>query len=74
MVYGDDDRRAVQLAPGIAGRDLMVAELYDAVVHAKPALHSPRWARATLEVSLAVLTSARNRHEVQLRYQVPTND
>jgi phthalate 4,5-cis-dihydrodiol dehydrogenase len=74
MVYGDHDRRAVQLTPGVAGRDLMVAELYDAVVHAKPALHSPRWARATLEVSLAVLTSARNRQEVQLQYQVPTND
>jgi phthalate 4,5-cis-dihydrodiol dehydrogenase len=74
MVYGDEERRAVQLAPGVAGRDLMVAELYDAVVNAKPALHTPRWARATLEVSLAVLTSARNRQEVQLQYQVSTND
>jgi phthalate 4,5-cis-dihydrodiol dehydrogenase len=74
MVYGDEERHAVELAPGIAGRDLMVAELYDAVVNAKPALHTPRWARATLEVSLAVLTSSRTRQEVQLQHQVPTND
>jgi phthalate 4,5-cis-dihydrodiol dehydrogenase len=54
-VYADRERREVQLPQGVAGRDLMVAELYDAVVHGAPALHTARWAKATLEVSLAVL-------------------
>jgi phthalate 4,5-cis-dihydrodiol dehydrogenase len=52
----------------------MIAELYDAVVHGKQPLHSGRWAKATLEVSLAVLESARTRREVLLSHQVPTLD
>ncbi len=73
-VYGDSERWSVPLEPQVTGRDLMIAELYDAVVNDKPPLHSGRWARATLEVSLAVLESARTRREVLLSYQVPTND
>jgi len=74
IVYGDDARWTVPLEPGVSGRDLMVAELYDAVVNGQPPLHSGRWARATLEVSLAVLESARTRRDVLLSHQVATND
>ncbi len=74
MVYGDQERWEVPLTPGIAGRDLMISELYAAVVEGITPLHNARWARATLEVSLAVLESARTRREVLLAYQVPTND
>jgi phthalate 4,5-cis-dihydrodiol dehydrogenase len=52
----------------------MIRELYDAVVHARPPLHNGRWAKGTLEVSLAVLESARTRREVLLAHQVPTSD
>jgi len=52
----------------------MIAELYDAVCAGKPPLHTARWARATLEVSLAVLESARTRREVALHLQVATID
>jgi phthalate 4,5-cis-dihydrodiol dehydrogenase len=71
-IYADRDIREIQLPPGVSGRDLMIAELYDAVVNATPALHTTRWAKATLEVSLAVLESSRTRQEVQLKFQVPT--
>jgi phthalate 4,5-cis-dihydrodiol dehydrogenase len=74
LVYGDREKRLVPLPKGVSGRDLMIAELYDAVVNGTPALHTPRWARATLEVSLAVLESARTRQEVLLSHQVPTLD
>jgi phthalate 4,5-cis-dihydrodiol dehydrogenase len=74
MVYADRERRAVTLPQGVAGRDLMIAELYDAVVNGAPALHTPRWAKATLEVSLAVLESSATHQEVQLKFQVPTLD
>lgn len=74
MVYGDEARWTVPLEAGITGRDLMIAELYDAVVDGKPPLHNGRWARATLEVSLAVLESARTRRDVLLSHQVATND
>ena len=74
VVYGDSERWSVPLETGVTGRDLMIAELYDAVVNGKAPLHSGRWARATLEVSLGVLESARTRREVLLSHQVPTND
>jgi predicted dehydrogenase len=70
LVYADDARLEVTLTTGIVGRDHMVEELYAAVTSGTPPLHSPRWARATLEVSLAVLTSARTRQEVLLQHQV----
>jgi phthalate 4,5-cis-dihydrodiol dehydrogenase len=70
-VYADLDRRDVPLPEGVVGRDLMVAELYDAVIHGTPALHTARWAKATLEVSLAVLESSRTQQEVRLKHQVP---
>ena len=74
LVYGDRERWSIPLETSVSGRDLMIAELYDAVVHGKPPLHSGRWAKATLEVSLAVLESARTRRDVLLRHQVPTLD
>jgi predicted dehydrogenase len=73
LVYGDRQRWSVPVNAGVSGRDLMIAELYDAVVHGKPPLHSGRWAKATLEVSLAVLESARIHGEVLLAHQVPTH-
>jgi phthalate 4,5-cis-dihydrodiol dehydrogenase len=73
-VYADRDIRELQLPQGVSGRDLMIAELYDAVVNGTPALHTTRWAKATLEVSLAVLESSRTRQEVRLKFQVSTFD
>lgn len=70
LVYTDDSRYEVPLPRDVVGRDLMVAELYSAVVEGTPTVHNARWARATLEVSLAVLESARTRQEVKLQYQV----
>jgi phthalate 4,5-cis-dihydrodiol dehydrogenase len=73
-VYGDTQRWDVPLPEDLVGRDLMVAELYDAVVRGIRPLHDARWAKATLEVSLAVLESSRTQQEVLLRHQVPTPD
>lgn len=74
LVYGETEKREVVLPKGVTGRDVMVDELYQAVAHDKPPLHSGRWAKATLEVCLAVLQSSRERREVQLQHQVPTPD
>jgi phthalate 4,5-cis-dihydrodiol dehydrogenase len=73
-VYGDTEQWDVALPADSVGRDLMVSELYDAVAHGKRPLHDARWAKATLEVSLAVLESSRTQTEVALRYQVPVRD
>jgi phthalate 4,5-cis-dihydrodiol dehydrogenase len=47
----------------------VVDELYDAVVHDRPPLHSGAWAMATLEVCLAILRSTRENREVSLLHQ-----
>jgi phthalate 4,5-cis-dihydrodiol dehydrogenase len=73
-VYGDLDQWDVPVPNDVVGRDLMVAELYDAVTKGVRPLHNAHWAKATLEVSLAVLESARTNQEIQLKHQVPTGD
>jgi phthalate 4,5-cis-dihydrodiol dehydrogenase len=70
LVYGDEGPREVPLPRGVTGRDLMLDELYQAVVSDTPALHDGRWGMATLELQLAVLESARERREVLLSHQV----
>ena len=73
-VYGDTDCWDVPVPTDLVGRDLMLAELYDAAVEGVQPLHTARWAKATLELSLAVLESARSRREVLLHHQVATLD
>jgi phthalate 4,5-cis-dihydrodiol dehydrogenase len=52
----------------------VIDELYGAVVNGRPLLRDGRWEKATLEVCLAILESARERREVYLAHQVPTRD
>ncbi|OMP65717.1 hypothetical protein BTO28_15740 [Domibacillus epiphyticus] len=69
FVYGEDEKYEIQL-PNVTGRDVMIAELYDAVVLGKPPVHDGRWGKANLEVCQAVLESARERKEIYLSHQV----
>jgi phthalate 4,5-cis-dihydrodiol dehydrogenase len=81
-VYADDGRHEIDLRElASEGLDLengvtlpALMELYDAVVRGKPVVHSGAWGRATLEASLAVLDSARERREVMLSRQVALPD
>ncbi len=70
MIYGDAEARLESLAKPTVPRAEVVDELYDAIVHGRPALHDGRWAMATLEVCLAILESARDQREITLRHQV----
>jgi phthalate 4,5-cis-dihydrodiol dehydrogenase len=70
MIYGDDAKRLEPLPRPTVQRAEVIDELYDAVVHGKPPLHSGEWARATLEVCLAILQSGREQREVALTHQV----
>lgn len=55
---------------GVQGRGAVIDELYYAVVDGRPVVHSGRWAKATMEVCLAMLESGRTRKDVQLHHQV----
>jgi len=74
LIYGEHDRRIMPLATDETGRDAVVSELYDAVVHQHPPVHSGRWGKANLEVCLAVLESARQRQEIFLSHQIAPQD
>lgn len=73
-IYGENDKRTIPLATDETGRDAVVRELYDAVVHHRPPVHNGRWGKANLEVCLAVLESAQKRQEIPLSHQIATQD
>ena len=66
LVYGDDAVRFEELpAPRIPRREV-IDEFLQAVESGRPATHDGHWARATLAVCIAMLTSAREKREVVL--------
>ncbi len=69
MVYGDDEVRLDALPPPAIARVEVIDELYAALRLGVPPLHNGPWAMATLEVCAAMLQSARDRCEIQLRHQ-----
>ena len=71
MVYGDATRDFEPLAKPAVPRGEVLDELCDAVLLGKPAVHDGEWGRATLEVCLAMLRSAREAREIELLHQVP---
>jgi len=45
-----------------------------AIRSGKPPLHDGRWGKATVEVALAILRSAREGREIALEHQVAVRD
>ncbi|RIA44336.1 4,5-dihydroxyphthalate dehydrogenase [Hephaestia caeni] len=52
----------------------VVYEMYDAFAGLRPILHDGAWGRATMEVSEAILRSAREGREIGMSHQVPVRD
>jgi phthalate 4,5-cis-dihydrodiol dehydrogenase len=69
-IYEDDQQTFEALAPPAVARTEVIDELHAAVVHDRPPLHDGEWARATTEVCLAILESARTGAECTMRHQV----
>jgi phthalate 4,5-cis-dihydrodiol dehydrogenase len=65
MVYGDDLRQHHPLAAPAVPRFEVIDELAGAVNGVRP-LHDGQWARATLQVCLALLASGREQRDVEL--------
>jgi phthalate 4,5-cis-dihydrodiol dehydrogenase len=70
VVYGNETRHVEELPAPTIPRAEVVDELYDAAVRGKPPLHSGEWGLATLEICLAILSSAESGCEIELRYQI----
>jgi len=74
LIYDDDGRREIPLPEPQERGSSVIAEFYDAAVNNRPLLRDGRWEKATLEVCLAILESARERREVFLSHQVSTRN
>lgn len=73
-IFGDEQRSFEALPPPVIPRSEVIDELYAAVFEGSPPLHSGEWARATTEVCLAILASARNQAPLSLHHQVALPD
>jgi phthalate 4,5-cis-dihydrodiol dehydrogenase len=72
LIYGDNGLVEIRVDPAKAfpDRSGVVDELIESIARDQPPLHNGRWGKATLEVCLAMLVSARERREVTLSFQV----
>jgi phthalate 4,5-cis-dihydrodiol dehydrogenase len=74
MLYAPDGRRELPVDRGLGrpGHGDTIDALWSAVREGKRDFHDARWGKATLEVALAILQSARERREIVLRHQTAT--
>ena len=73
-IFHDDAVETESLPKPRIPRSEVIDELYAAVVDDVAPLHDGRWGMATLEVCLAMLTSARERRDVALAAQCAVRD
>ena len=69
-VYADARQDFELLPPPSIPRIEVIDELYGAVMHDLAPVHSGEWARATTEICLAILESARTQADYSPRFQV----
>ncbi|MFP6636846.1 MAG: gfo/Idh/MocA family oxidoreductase, partial [Dehalococcoidia bacterium] len=74
MVYGEDEKREITLPNTPDGRNGIIEEVYQAVVNGRRPANDGHWGKATLEVLLALFQSGKERREIQMSHQVPTQD
>ena len=74
MVYGEEEKWEIPLPSLPDGRDGIIDEVYQAVVNGRRPSNDGHWGKATLEVVLALFQSGKERREIQMSHQVPTQD
>ena len=65
---------AIPPSPGMAGRHEVLDDMLAALHHGRRPVNDGRWGKATVEVALAILRSAREGREVTLEHQVAVDD
>lgn len=71
LIYGKDGLREeiIDRAPGWAGQGDALDALWGAIRNGQPDYHDAKWGKASVEIVLAILDSARERREIMLQYQ-----
>jgi phthalate 4,5-cis-dihydrodiol dehydrogenase len=71
LIYGEDGLREITLpAPRFAGRGNVLDDLATVIRTGQRPVHDGRWGKATVEVALAIQTSAQEGCEITLKHQV----
>jgi len=75
-IYGRNGAREIPIPRGgsMPGRREVLDDMRLAIRTGRPPLHDGRWGKATVEVALAILRSAREGREVALEHQVAVPD
>jgi len=75
-IYGRDGAREILIPRGASmpGRREVLDDMRAAIRRGKKPVHDGRWGKATLEVAIAILQSAREGREVDLHHQVAVGD
>lgn len=76
VIYDINGKHEIPIPPkfGAPGRGDVLEEIHRVVRQGIPPIHDGAWAKATMEVALGALESARIRSEILLSYQVPSRD
>jgi phthalate 4,5-cis-dihydrodiol dehydrogenase len=76
FVYDGNGLRELPLPPaaGMGGRREVLDDMRSAIRTGRKPVHDGRWGKATVEVALAILRSAREGREVMLEHQVAVDD
>ena len=71
-IYDREGMRQIPIPRGgsMPGRREVLDDMRVAIRSGHPPVHNGRWAKATVEVALAILQSARDGHDVALEHQV----
>jgi phthalate 4,5-cis-dihydrodiol dehydrogenase len=70
MIYDDKGMRLDPLSPPQVPRSEVIDEFHAAVIDGRRPLHDGAWSRATMEVCLAMIESARTGNEITLKHQI----
>jgi phthalate 4,5-cis-dihydrodiol dehydrogenase len=72
LLYDGNGAREISVPKGrgFSGRGDVLDDLYNAVRSGARPVHDGRWGKATVEVALALLQSAREQREITLQHQV----
>ena len=70
-IYNNDEYIEDTLSPPSVPRSEVIDEITDAICYNISPTHDGNWALANLEVSLAILESAKNKSEISLKHQIP---
>jgi phthalate 4,5-cis-dihydrodiol dehydrogenase len=66
-IYDNSGVREISIDPARSGRVCVLDELSAAILDGQPPIHDGAFARATLQTSLAILRSSRERREIRLQ-------